>query len=283
MTDFGSETFRQVSALLAQTAEDCLHNIACLKSTAKDPLPELRILDTAEVAALLCAQANGTKTHCVLAQALPQPNKPDGTPQRAQLIWSGEEMRYRLNSIIVNANASLLAVRNGGQDIRNSAAFFGAAYDAAAEQATALSEAYLHCSKVADQPDIGQLLLMMLGVINKQDPLDDARQAAAVAAFQRLREEYRERLDQKHADLLNCAFDRRAVEKALATAYVNYTPIYQTEDDAPGSKVVNDVWFPERYATRLMQSLADAQAAAMTSRPAPPAKPKGWLSKLSGR
>jgi hypothetical protein len=159
MTAFGSETFRQVSALLAQTTEDCLHNIACLKQAAvRDPLPELRTLDTAKVAELLCSDENGAKTYCVLAQALPQPNKPDGTPQIAQLIWSGEEMRYRLNSLIVNANGSLLVARNGSQDISNPAAAFGAAYDDVALRAIALSEAYLHCSKVADQPDISQLL-----------------------------------------------------------------------------------------------------------------------------
>jgi hypothetical protein len=282
MTVFGPETFRRVSALLDQTAKDCLHNIACLKGVT-NPLLELRMLDTAKVAQLLCAEENGTKTYCVLAQAMPQPNKPDGTPQIAQLIWSGEEMRYRLNSTIVNANGSLLVARNGGQDLRKSAAAFGAAYDDGALQATALSEAYLHCSKVADQPDISQLLIMMFGMINKQDPLDDARRDAAGVAFQRLREEYRERLNQKYLDLLNRAFDRRAVEKAIPSAYVNYTPIYQTEADAPGSKVVNDVWFPERYATALMQSLAEAQAKAMTSRGAPAAKPKGWLSRLLGK
>ena len=150
-------------------------------------------------------------------------------------------------------------------------------------RAIALSEAYLHCSKVADQPDISQLLLMMFGMINKQDPLDDARRDAAGAAFQRLREEYRERINQKYADLLYRAFDRRTIEKAIPNSYVNYTPIYQTEDDAPGSRIVNDVWFPERYATPLMQTLAEAQAKAMTSQRTQPAKPKGWLSKFLGR
>jgi hypothetical protein len=284
MTDFGSETFRQVSTLLAQTAEDCLHNVARLKEAAvRVPLPELRTLDTAKVADLLCSEANGTKTYSILAQAVPQPNKPDGTAQLAQLIWTGPEQRYRLNSVIVIANGTLLVARNGGVDVRKSAAALGATYDDAALRAIALSEAYLHCSKVADIPDVGQLLMMLFGMFNQKDPLDDTRREAAGARFHRLREEYAERLSQKVTDLCNRAFDRSAIEKAVPGAYTNYTPMYLTEDDAPGSRIVNDVWFPERYATPLMQSLAEAQARAMSSQGSQQVKPKGWLSRLLGR
>jgi len=283
MTAFGSETFRQVSALLAQTAEDCLHNIACLKDTTKGALFELRELDTSKVAQLLCSEKNGTKTYCILAQAVVPPDKPDGTPQAVQLIRTGEEQRYLLNSIIMNANAGLLMARNGKLDLRKSAAALGATYDDAALRATALSEAYLHCSKTADNPDIGQFLVMLLGLINKNDPLDDARRTAAFADLQRLRLEYQDRINRKLADLPDRAFDRGAVEKVIPNAYVNYTPIRQTEDDEPGAKVINDVWLPERYATPLMQSLAAAQATAMASRTAREANPKGWLSRLLQR
>jgi hypothetical protein len=284
MTDFGSETFRRVSTLLTQTAEDCLHNVACLKEAAvRDPLPELRTLDTTKVADLLCSESKGTKTYSILAQAVPQPNKPDGTAQLAQLIWTGPEQRYRLNSVIVNANGTLLVARNGGVDVRKSAAGLGATYDDAALRAIALSEAYLHCSKVADIPDVGQLLMMLFGMFNHKDPLDDARREAAGARFHRLREEYAERLSQKVTDLRNRAFDRSAIEKSVPGAYINYMPMYLTEDDAPGSRIVNDVWFPERYATPLMQSLAEAQARAMSSQGSQQAKPKGWISRLLGR
>jgi len=234
------------------------------------------------VAQLLCSEVNGTKTYCILAQVVLPPAKPDGTSPAAQLIWTGEEQRYRLNSVIVNANGGLLVARKGGLDLRKSAAALGATYDDAALRATALSEAYLHCSRTTGT-DVSQFLVMLLGLISENDPLDDARRTAAFADLKRLGAEYQERINRNLADLLNRAFDRGAVERAIPGAYMNLMPIYQTENDAPGSRVVNDVWFPERYATPLMQSLAEAQAAAMASRGAPQARPKGWLSRLLGR
>ncbi|MBS0540577.1 MAG: hypothetical protein JSR47_17565 [Proteobacteria bacterium] len=280
MADFNIATFERAATILADTVDDCLHNVAHLKTDWPD-MTQLRVIDTASLHNLLRTEEEGGKIYCVLGEAVPPAEATGGDSQRCALIRTGEEQRYRLNTAISNANVIVATKRSGKDEGAEVLSFLGKSYDEIALRATALEEAFIHLSKVLVGDDLQRLKLglLQLQIASDTNPLDDARRAAAWAELKRLVKIYHDRLQHAVGALEGRTFDPAFVRNYGPGVYKNSVPIFETERDGPGARIINDVWFPERYATPLLHSLAEQQT--QTIAPSrPPPRPRGRLSKL---
>ena len=276
MEDFGAETFKQAAAILSSTQEDCLKNIAVLKAERKaatQPKPpssdsqgllrlfrrkaeqkrpaesKLLPLDTQGLLSLLRREDEEGTIYCLLGEAT----------ETRQVRMSGEEQRYLLNTEIMFANVEARAAQDPAVS-----SHLGERYDLIALRCMALAEAFLHLSKVAASPDLGMLILNFVGLARTNDSMDKERATRADKRLGFLIEDYMKRLEWGTLDLINRGMDSVRILTLGKTVYRNTMPLWHTERDAPGSRFINDVWMPERYATPLMMDLAKQQAASMT-------------------
>lgn len=270
MPEFDSATFQKASAILSSTSEAALANVAILKQGRGllasvfgkgNPVAKLAPVDSAALFDLLRIEQADKKTFCLIGAVTKVAE--NGQPGSIQL--TGQHQRYALNLEIVNVNALVLVLRNGQGNARSLPAAADL-YDSIALRSRALAEFFIYLAKVASKPDIGGLILAIAGLMNTTDPLNESRQATASNDLRALIADYEQRLRTAVGEVARRAANPGRIGELAKQIYVNRMPIWTSEDDAPGAKVVNDVWFPERYATPLMAGLAEQQAAALASR-----------------
>lgn len=270
MADFDSATFQKAAAILSATSESALANVALLKQSRGllasvlgrgNPVAKLAPLDTAALFDLLRVEQASKKTYCLIGAV----TKVAENGQLGSIQLTGQNQRYVLNCEIVNANGLVLVLRKGQGNAQSLPAVANL-YDSIALRSRALAEFFIYLAKVASKPDLGALIMAISGLVSTADPMNESRQTAANTDLRALVADYEHRLRNGVGDIARRAANPGRIGELAKQMCVNRLPIWTTEDDAPGAKVVNDVWFPERYATPLMAELAEQQAAALASR-----------------
>lgn len=114
----------------------------------------------------------------------------------------------------------------------------------------ALSEAFLHISKVAAQPAVARRIISIAGYDDGSTlSLQDAADADRVLT--KLLEQYKQRRMRAASEVLAAALNTDALAPRVGQMHASQIPAWMDKPDENGAKIVNDVWLPADYAERI--------------------------------
>jgi hypothetical protein len=236
MSHFGANTFREAAAVLADWSAALRRNLDRLRTGRKlTPGNDIERPNMKRLRAVLNDDVH--KIHCLIGD-IEKPGK--GT-------LSFMHKNYALNSdlVYIQAYAFLPEEKFTAavlQDLKDR-------HDRSFSLTMYLRESLLHLANIADQPEANEFVALYSTGRGQDGP--------ASKKLKSMIEDYKVCFGNVSREVLDTVLNR----KAMPQIYYNPIPWWLEETDEVGARVVNEVWFPGRYAQPLLAHLAAEQAA----------------------